>query len=187
MGKTITMVIKSAIKFALLNLRLARVNCYNIKSTIHIGVSTIIETDGGSNIFLNENVSITDFVKITAENNGSVYLGHNVYIGDFSIIRASHAEIRIGNNCMIAQQVKLISTNHAYKDRNVLMRLQHIDQVKKGIVIGNDCWLGAGCTILPGVKIADGAVIGANTVVTKDIPEYAVVVGNPGRIISYRL
>lgn len=56
----------------------------------------------------------------------------------------------------------------------------------KKIKIGNDVWIGANATILKGVTIGNGAVIGAGTVVVKDIPEYGVVVGNPGRVVKYR-
>ncbi len=54
------------------------------------------------------------------------------------------------------------------------------------VVIGNDVWIGANAIILPGVNIGDGAVIGAGTVVTKDVPPYAIVGGNPARVIKYR-
>ena len=53
-------------------------------------------------------------------------------------------------------------------------------------VIGNDVWIGQKTTILPGVHIGDGAIIGANTVVSKDVPPYAIVVGDPGVIKKYR-
>ena len=53
-------------------------------------------------------------------------------------------------------------------------------------VIGNDVWIGQHATILPGVKIGDGAIIGANTVVSKDVPPYTIVVGNPGVVKKYR-
>lgn len=65
-----------------------------------------------------------------------------------------------------------------------------VDQVpfpKKGdTVVGNDVWFGHECLILPGVKIGNGAVIGARTVVSRDVPDYAIVVGNPGRVVKYR-
>jgi len=57
---------------------------------------------------------------------------------------------------------------------------------EKKCIIGNDVWIGTNSTILRGVTIGNGAVIGANTVVTKDVPDYAIVVGNPARIIKYR-
>ena len=54
------------------------------------------------------------------------------------------------------------------------------------IIIENDVWIGAKATIMSGVTIHNGAVIGANSVITKDIPPYAIVVGNPGKIVKYR-
>lgn len=59
-------------------------------------------------------------------------------------------------------------------------------QSKGDVVIGNDVWIGNGATILSGVVIGDGAVVGAKAVVTKDVPPYAVVVGNPGKVVKYR-
>jgi acetyltransferase-like isoleucine patch superfamily enzyme len=62
-----------------------------------------------------------------------------------------------------------------------------IDSASKGpVIIGNDVWVGANAIILSGVKIGDGAIIGAGSVVTKDIPPYAIVGGNPSQIIRYR-
>lgn len=54
------------------------------------------------------------------------------------------------------------------------------------VVVGNDVWLGDGCTILSGVRIGDGAVVAARAVVARDVPAYAIVAGNPGRVIKYR-
>ncbi|NCS97528.1 MAG: CatB-related O-acetyltransferase [Candidatus Pacebacteria bacterium] len=59
-------------------------------------------------------------------------------------------------------------------------------QNKGGIVIGNDVWIGTGVTILPGVRVSDGAIIGTNALITKDVPPYAIVGGNPAKIIKYR-
>lgn len=64
----------------------------------------------------------------------------------------------------------------------------HIKELphKSDIVVGNDVWIGHKATIMPGVKIGDGAIIGAYSVVTKDIPPYAIAVGNPVRVVKYR-
>jgi len=59
-------------------------------------------------------------------------------------------------------------------------------KTKGDVIIGNDVWIGSSATILSGVRIGDGAVIGANAVVAKDVPPYAIVSGNPARIIRYR-
>ena len=67
-------------------------------------------------------------------------------------------------------------------------RLYDLEKIetKGNIEVGNDVWIGNFATVLSGVKIGDGAIIGANTTVTKDVPPYAIVVGNPGKIVKYR-
>ena len=60
------------------------------------------------------------------------------------------------------------------------------DQKKYGVIIGNDCWIGEGAFLVGGIKIADGAVVMAHAVVTKDVPPFAIVGGIPARIIDYR-
>lgn len=62
----------------------------------------------------------------------------------------------------------------------------YYDRFEKNTVVGSDVWIGANSTILRGVTVGDGAVIGANTVVTKEVPPYAIMVGNPAKIIKYR-
>jgi virginiamycin A acetyltransferase len=57
---------------------------------------------------------------------------------------------------------------------------------KGDIIVGNDVWIGAKATIMSGVKIGDGAIVGATSTVTKDVPPYAIVAGNPAKIIKYR-
>lgn len=57
---------------------------------------------------------------------------------------------------------------------------------KGDITIGNDVWLGSGCTIMSGITIGDGAVVSANSTVVKDVPAYAIVGGNPAKIVKYR-
>jgi acetyltransferase-like isoleucine patch superfamily enzyme len=84
--------------------------------------------------------------------------------------------INIGDDTMIAANVQLVSNNHDEYEREVLL----CDEVniKKGV------WIGAGATILPGVTIGKYAIVGAGAVVTKDVPDYGVVVGAPARLIK---
>jgi acetyltransferase-like isoleucine patch superfamily enzyme len=180
------MSLKITIKLILLKIRLRRVNHINLHAWTHIGKYTLLKTDKTSTIEFNDHVVIDNYVMILAEGAGSIVLGKHIFIGDYSTIRATKGKVSIGSNTMIAQQVKLISTNHYYKDKSKFIHEQDIDILKIGITIGDDCWLGAGCVILPGVTLGNGVVVGANAVVTKNVPDYAVVVGIPAKIITYR-
>ena len=79
--------------------------------------------------------------------------------------------------------VQITDNNHT-TDGNNLIKYQL--STIKSISIGQDCWIGSGAKILAGVTIGNGAVIGANSVVTKDIPPFAIAVGSPARVIKYR-
>ena len=108
--------------------------------------------------------------------------------------------LKIGNYTRISFNVNFIlTTNHTpelisnnldrlfLKEINNNLYLKYHKEPKKfRLIIGNDVWIGANVTILGGLKIGDGAVIGANAVVTRDIPPYAVVAGVPAKIIRYR-
>ena len=71
-------------------------------------------------------------------------------------------------------------------NKEALIVEQEWDSEKAGIIVGDDVWIGANATILPGVKIGKGAVIGAGSVVTKDVKEYAIVAGVPAKHVRYR-
>ncbi len=84
--------------------------------------------------------------------------------------------ITIEDHVRIAANVQLISNNHDPYDLAIL--------TCKPVVIKESAWIGAGATILPGVCVGKHAIVGASAVVTKDVPDYAVVVGNPARVIK---
>ena len=103
--------------------------------------------------------------------------------------------VKIGAFCSIARHLSIQEDSHNprrvttyYVEKNVLgLPLEENANVSKGeVVIGNDVWIGAGVTVLSGVTVADGAILAAGAVVTKDVPPYAVVAGNPARIVKYR-
>ncbi len=109
-------------------------------------------------------------------------IGDNSGIGEFSEL---YGDVTIGNDVMMGTNCIIYTVNHKFDDTSVLMRTQG-NQDSKPVVIGDDVWIGGRVTILPGVHIGNGAVIGAGAVVTKDVPDYAVVGGNPARIIKFR-
>ncbi len=101
--------------------------------------------------------------------------------------------LQIGRYSSIAKNVKfIVDNNHDYMRPcqgriNGPGRLQPKPQKRKGqILIMNDCWIGEGATIMGGVVIGNGAVVAANSVVTKSVPPYAIVAGNPAKIVRYR-
>ena len=92
--------------------------------------------------------------------------------------------IRIGKMCSIAYNCTFITSQHHI---NRFTTARGGGTFSKGdLIIKNDVWIGANCTILDGITIGNGAVVGAGSIVTKDVPPYAVVCGNPARIIKYR-
>lgn len=112
----------------------------------------------------------------------AVSLGNNSGIG----IRASlGGPVTIGDNVMMGPDCTFYSMNHAFDRLDIPMCQQGFQPVKE-IVIGNDVWIGGHVIILPGVHVGDHAIIGAGAIVTKDVPPYAIVGGNPARVIKYR-
>lgn len=109
-------------------------------------------------------------------------IGDNSGIGAYSIV-SKHT--MIGNNVMMGEQCFIYTVNHAYDRLDIPMIKQGVSECEP-VMIGNDVWIGSRVTILPGVKIGNGVVIGAGSVVTKDVPDYAVIGGNPAKVIKYR-
>ena len=95
-----------------------------------------------------------------------------------------HGPLRIGENVMMGPDVTILSQTHNIERTDIPMGKQGMREAE--VSIGNDVWIGMRSIIMPGVKIGDGAVIGAGAVVTKDVPDYAIVGGVPARIIKYR-
>jgi acetyltransferase-like isoleucine patch superfamily enzyme len=110
----------------------------------------------------------------------NMVLGDNVTIDSFTHIWGQGG-IRIGNRVMIASNTSITTLTHDHSKECMQKTL-----LKKEIVIEDDVWIGAHCTILPGVTIGKGAVVGAGSVVTKNVEPYAIVVGAPARLLKYR-
>jgi acetyltransferase-like isoleucine patch superfamily enzyme len=94
------------------------------------------------------------------------------------------AGVQIGNDCLIADGAKIWSINHQFDNPQLLISEQ--GYVHGPVEIGDDVWIAANAIILPGVTIGRGAVVGAGSVVTKDVPPFTVVVGVPAKPIKRR-
>lgn len=108
-------------------------------------------------------------------------------IGDYSGIgmHSYIGTVKIGHDVMIGEELIAISRNHAFGSRELPMRLQGFQQ-DRPITIEDDVWIGTRVTLLPGVNIGRGAIIGAGSVVTKNVPPFTVVAGNPARPVKSR-
>jgi len=124
---------------------------------------------------------------VNFENNVRVDVWHEVVVGNDSGIgmNARIGVVTIGDNVMMGPDCVILSANHLTSDLTIPMSQQGMAGHQR-VVIGNDVWIGQRVIILPGVKIGNGVIIGAGAIVTKDIPAFAIVVGNPGRIIKFR-
>lgn len=128
--------------------------------------------------YVGENVNIEPKCSF----NYALKIGNNSGIGANSEL---YGDITIGNDVMMGTNCIIYTRNHCFDSLDLPMWQQGFKEVNP-VVIGNDVWIGGRVTILPGVHIGNGSVIGAGSVVTKNVPDYAVVCGNPARIIKYR-
>ena len=115
---------------------------------------------------------------------GKIIIGDNCSINSFCHLSGNGGLI-IGNNVRIASNCSFESANHNFSDLNIPIKDQ--GETRRKTVIEDDCWIGTGSAILCGVTIGHGSVIGAGSVITKDIEPYSVVVGVPGKKIKSRL
>lgn len=114
--------------------------------------------------------------------------GKRIQIGDNSGLGENCQapdNIQIGRDVMMGPDVLIIGKNHKFEDLQTPMRLQGAKDAPP-VVIGDDVWIGARVIILPGITINKGAIIGAGSVVTQDVPPFAIYAGNPARIIRFR-
>jgi acetyltransferase-like isoleucine patch superfamily enzyme len=107
-----------------------------------------------------------------------ISIGNGAYIGDGCTFDCS-APIRVGDHVFIAYGVTLVTGTHAIGPHECRAG----EWLPRGITIGDGCWIGARAVILPGVHIGSGAVVGAGSVVTRDVAPDTVVAGNPARLI----
>lgn len=147
---------------------------YNRTTETDVEVREKIKTElfrsVGKNVFIEP-----DFI---CELGSNITIGDNVFI-NFGCIIFDMGEVTIGNNAMFGPRVGIYTTNHAFDAEERIANVV----VSKPIHIGNRVWLSADVKIVQGVTIGDNSIIGAGSVVTKDIPPNVIAAGNPCRVI----
>lgn len=118
-----------------------------------------------------------------------IFPGKGLNIGNdvdlaLGVIITTNGGVFIGDRVLIGYRAQILSANHRIpENRKSIFAAGH---VTKKVSIGDDCWIGANSIILPGVTIGEGAVVAAGSIVTKDIPPFAIVAGIPAKIIRIR-
>jgi acetyltransferase-like isoleucine patch superfamily enzyme len=114
---------------------------------------------------------------------GGITIGANVYIGPNSVLFGA-AGIEIGDGALISPGVVITSHQHTFADRQQDIRLQPLDFGR--VVIERNVWVGANASVMPGVRLGEGSVVGAGAVVTRDVAAGTVVLGVPARVSRER-
>lgn len=134
--------------------------------------------DENATLKCNGSFTLYEGACIVVMKNGHIEIGNNTYMNQSLIQCAS--KIKIGDNCAIAGDVLIQDTDfHPILDENGVEKAY-----TKPITIGNKVWICTKATILKGITIGDGAIVAAGAVVTKDVPAYTIVAGNPAKVIK---
>ena len=127
-------------------------------------------------IVLDDNVEVRNRTKELLKIDSGVSINRNTVI---------RGKVHIGSDCSIAPNCMIVGTNHRFSDLE--MNIKEQGNTIRGINIESNVWIGANSVVLDGVTIGTGSVIGAGSVVTKNIPPYSIAVGNPCKVIKSRL
>lgn len=170
------------------SVRLRHPQLISVGRAVIIEDNVIIDALSKEGVILGDNVTIAKFTTIQCTGvirhlGVGLTIGHNSAVGAYSFLGAQGG-IQIGANVIMGPRVSLHAENHLYGDLTIPIRLQ--GESRQGIVIEDDCWVGAGSIILDGVRISQGSVIAAGSVVTKSVPAYSVMAGVPARLIKTR-
>ena len=155
---------------------------------LKLGDHVYISALGKEGVFFGNNVGIGAYSRVvvstTFDNPGKyIKIGNNVGIGEFAYLGGGGG-LEIGDDCIIGQYFSCHPENHVTHNLNMPIRYQGVS--RKGIKIGQNCWIGSKVTILDGVSIGEGCIIAAGAVVTKSFPDYSIIGGVPAKLLKYR-
>ena len=148
---------------------------------IYEGVRIACENSG--KITIGDDVRILRNATISTSGSGKISIGNNVHIGEGTIIY-SDVEIIIRDNVIIGPQNVIVDFDHVYRDADIPIIKQGHNRQR--IIIEQDVWISSHCSVIRGVTISEGSVIGAGSVVNKDVPSYSVACGIPVKVIKKR-
>lgn len=161
---------------------------FSIGNSANIGAQVRIRCLSREGVMIGNNFTIRDSSKIDcigvlSEPSEGVSIGNHVGISENCFIQV-RGFLEIGDDVIIGPNSTIITENHKFADSEIPIRLQGSE--RRGVVIGNNVWIGARCTILDGVNVGDGAIIAAGAVVVSDVPANSIFGGIPAKLIKVR-
>lgn len=158
-------------------------------NNVRIDSNTTIDALSKNGIIFKDNVKIGEYSKIIGSGSVSdigkgLEIGNNTSFSEYTFFGAAGG-IVIGDDVIAGQNVRFHAENHNYSDGGRLIREQGVN--RKGIKVGNNCWIGAGATFLDGSEIGNGCIVAANAVVTKRFPDNSIIAGVPAKVIAKRV
>ncbi|MBB5647181.1 acyltransferase [Pedobacter cryoconitis] len=155
---------------------------------VKLGDHVVLSAVGEKGITLGNNVGIGAFSRLILATSFNhigkhIEIGNNVGIGEFAYLGGAGG-LHIGDDCIVGQYFSCHPENHLYDELTIPIRNQGV--TRKGIYIGENCWIGSKVTVLDGVNIGQGSIIAAGAVVTKSFPENSVIAGVPARLLKKR-
>ena len=174
--RRLRLALRSAAQRAYLRLAYNGIECH---PSVRFGRGVRVRAFAGGTVSIGQGAFIQDDALLIAER-GALIVGREVQVGHGSLI-ACHERIAIGDGTQIAEYVTIRDQDHRHGGEG---RLAAQGFVSSPIEIGADVWLGAKVTVTRGVAIADRAVVGANSVVTRSLPQAGTYVGAPARPIA---
>ena len=160
---------------------------FGFGTQVSLGEGTRIELAPGSAFDIGDKVSMSRSVHIAPSSSRRISIGSGTTVQDYCRV---YGDVAIGPRCILAPNVFVSSGTHVF-DAMPHLPIQRQEQLapiaEQPIRIFADCWFGINAVVLPDVTVGRGCVVGANAVVTDDLPPYSVAVGNPTRVVRQRL
>jgi acetyltransferase-like isoleucine patch superfamily enzyme len=147
----------------------------------YVGPGVEVHLGPGATLRLGDGVVVKDYAAFFIGPGSSLEIGARTYVGRYCEI-ASNAHSRVGRDCAIAAFCTIIDTDHGYQDAALPVNAQ--EPRSEPVHIDDEVWLGYKATVLRGVHVGRHSVVGANAVVTRDVPAYCAVGGVPARVIK---
>lgn len=164
-----------------------------IDAFLHFGENSTLESDVtfsepnkiwiGSYVLVRRNVSLALHQSGNKKQKVRLLIGDRAYIGKNCTLE-SFNQVVIGEDTLVGPDVYISDTQHEYSDPYLPISIQGFKSLDSKLIIQRGAWIGVGSRLIGNITIGSGSVIGANTVITKNVPSHCVVVGNPAKIVK---